>query len=93
MTTPAAINVGPAVLRASISAGPAPRPASPRKAASPSDSRSHSDASGILPNRRVHRPQIPAGEAAEQHAHRCAQAKLEAAERGRRETDEPAERR
>ena len=37
-------------LRASISAGPALRPASARNAASPSDSRSHSDASGILPN-------------------------------------------
>ena len=32
----------------------------------------------------IHRPQIPDGEAAEQHAHRCAQAKLEAAECGRR---------
>ena len=40
---------------------------------------------------RVHRPQVPAGEAAEQHTHRCAETKFEASKCDGRETDEPAE--
>ena len=67
ITTPAPISVDPGISqRVDQGRWPGLRPASARNAASPSDSRSHSDASRILPNRRIHRPQISNGEAAEE---------------------------
>ena len=90
-TTPATTNVGPAFLRASISAGPALRPASARNAARPQRLEEPQRCARDPAKPWIHRPQIPNGETTEQHAHRCAQTKLEAAERRRRETDESAE--
>ena len=91
MTTPAATNVGPAVLSASISAGPALETGEREEGRETERLEEPQRCLRDPAKPWIHRPQIPDGEAAEQHAHRCAQTKLEAAERGRRKTDESAD--